>query len=160
MSALGNFYYSQTPVMKTIITVLLLLLVAFILLNLYRWYKSYNSTKQFQTDYDQYTSSGQKPTFPQSTYTTLADKIYNSVSKYASFGLGKDTQAVLDAFGQMGRDVDVLLLEKAFGTKTEPNCYLGCPDLLLGGWIETLYGSDLTTTINKQLASKGITLTI
>lgn len=160
MSAVGTWYYSQKPIVQTIITILIIIVVVVVLSNLYKWWKSHNSTKQFQTDYDQYTSSGQQPTFPSSTYSVLADKIYNSVDTWHIGGVGKDDTAVKDVFNQMGRDVDVLLLEKAFALKSEPGCIIGCPDLTLGGWIESLYGSDLTSSINKLLASRGITLTV
>ena len=106
----------------------------------------------------------QKATFPDSSYNTLANTIYNSMR----FAVGDDYGAVQDSLKKMKNDLDVAKLIKAFGTRQD--YAFGIPvgdkmDLLT--YVKKELGNEwggLTayrvTDINKDWAAKKITYTI
>jgi hypothetical protein len=106
----------------------------------------------------------QKATFPESTYNTLANTIYNSMK----FAVGDDYGAVQDSLKKMKNDLDVAKLIKAFGSRQD--YAFGIP---VGGkmdlftYVKKELGNEwggLTayrvTDINKDWAAKKITYTI
>jgi hypothetical protein len=108
--------------------------------------------------------NSQKATFPESTYNTLANTIYNSMK----FAVGDDYGAVQDSLKKMKNDLDVAKLIKAFGSRQD--YAFGIP---VGGkmdlftYVKKELGNEwggLTayrvTDINKDWAAKKITYTI
>ena len=108
--------------------------------------------------------NSQKATFPESTYNTLANTIYNSMK----FAVGDDYGAVQDSIKKMKNDLDVAKLIKAFGSRQD--YAFGIP---VGGkmdlftYVKKELGNEwggLTayrvTDINKDWAAKKITYTI
>ena len=106
----------------------------------------------------------QKASFPESTYNTLANTIYNSMK----FAVGDDYGAVQDSLKKMKNDLDVAKLIKAFGSRQD--YAFGIP---VGGkmdlftYVKKELGNEwggLTayrvTDINKDWAAKKITYTI
>jgi hypothetical protein len=106
----------------------------------------------------------QKASYPDSTYDTLANTIYNSMR----FAIGDDYGAVQDSLKKMKNDLDVAKLIRAFGSRQD--YAFGIP---VGGKMDLLtyvkkelgneYGG-LTayrvTDINKDWAAKKIKYTI
>jgi hypothetical protein len=106
----------------------------------------------------------QKATFPESTYNTMANTIYNSMK----FAVGDDYGAVQDTLKKMKNDLDVAKLIKAFGSRQD--YAFGIP---VGGkmdlftYVKKELGNEwggLTayrvTDINKDWAAKKISYTI
>lgn len=105
-----------------------------------------------------------KPSFPDSSYNTLANTIYNSMR----FAVGDDYGAVQDSLKKMKNDLDVAKLIKAFGTRQD--YAFGIPvgdkmDLLT--YVKKELGNEYfgltsyrVTNINKDWAAKKITYTI
>ena len=105
-----------------------------------------------------------KATYPESTYNTLANTIYNSMR----FAVGDDYAAVQDALKKMKNDLDVVKLIKAFGSRQD--YAFGIPvgdkmDLLT--YVKKELGNEYfgltsyrVTNINKDWAAKKITYTI
>jgi hypothetical protein len=81
----------------------------------------------------------QKATFPESTYNTLANTIYNSMK----FAVGDDYGAVQDSLKKMKNDLDVAKLIKAFGSRQD--YAFGIP---VGGKM------DLFTYVKKELGNE------
>jgi hypothetical protein len=81
----------------------------------------------------------QKATFPESTYNTLANTIYNSMK----FAVGDDYGAVQDSLKKMKNDLDVAKLIKAFGSRQD--YAFGRP---VGGKM------DLFTYVKKELGNE------
>jgi hypothetical protein len=81
----------------------------------------------------------QKATFPESTYNTLANTIYNSMK----FAVGDDYGAVQDSLKKMKNDLDVAKLIKAFGSRQD--YAFGIP---VGGKL------DLFTYVKKELGNE------
>ena len=106
----------------------------------------------------------QKATFPDSSYNTMANTIYNSMR----FAVGDDYGTVQDTLKKMKNDLDVAKLIKAFGTRQD--YAFGIPvgdkmDLLT--YVKKELGNEwggLTayrvTDINKDWAAKKISYTI
>ena len=106
----------------------------------------------------------QKATFPDSSYNTLANTIYNSMR----FAVGDDYGAVQDSLKKMKNDLDVAKLIKAFGSRQD--YAFGIPvgdkmDLLT--YVKKELGNEYfgltsyrVTNINKDWAAKKITYTI
>jgi hypothetical protein len=106
----------------------------------------------------------QKATFPDSSYNTLANTIYNSMR----FAVGDDYGAVQDSLKKMKNDLDVAKLIKAFGTRQD--YAFGIPvgdkmDLLT--YVKKELGNEYfgltsyrVTNINKDWAAKKISYTI
>lgn len=105
-----------------------------------------------------------KATYPESTYNTLANTIYNSMR----FAVGDDYAAVQDTLKKMKNDLDVAKLIKAFGSRQD--YAFGIPvgdkmDLLT--YVKKELGNEYfglssyrVTNINKDWAAKKITYTI
>ena len=83
--------------------------------------------------------NSQKATFPESTYNTLANTIYNSMK----FAVGDDYGAVQDSLKKMKNDLDVAKLIKAFGSRQD--YAFGIP---VGGKM------DLFTYVKKELGNE------
>jgi hypothetical protein len=81
----------------------------------------------------------QKASFPESTYNTLANTIYNSMK----FAVGDDYGAVQDSLKKMKNDLDVAKLIKAFGSRQD--YAFGIP---VGGKM------DLFTYVKKELGNE------
>lgn len=106
----------------------------------------------------------QKATFPDSSYNTMANTIYNSMR----FAVGDDYGAVQDTLKKMKNDLDVAKLIKAFGTRQD--YAFGIPvgdkmDLLT--YVKKELGNEYfgltsyrVTNINKDWAAKKISYTI
>lgn len=106
----------------------------------------------------------QKATFPESTYNTLANTIYNSMK----FAVGDDYGAVQDSLKKMKNDLDVAKLIKAFGSRQD--YAFGIPvggKLDLFTYVKKELGNEYggltdyrVKDINKDWAAKKITYTI
>lgn len=84
-------------------------------------------------------SKTQRQSFPDSTYNTLANTIYNSMK----FAVGDDYGAVQDSLKKMKNDLDVAKLVKAFGSRQD--YAFGIP---VGGKM------DLFTYVKKELGNE------
>ena len=91
----------------------------------------------------------QKPTFSESVYNTLANRLY--VAGTSNFGT--DEKAIYSVFKLLKNDLDFLLLQKAFGTKRN-EFSLQFSDM--GGYLQSELNSEEIDMINKILVSKGI----
>jgi hypothetical protein len=80
-----------------------------------------------------------KPSYPDSTYDTLANTIYNSMK----FAVGDDYGAVQDSLKKMKNDLDVAKLIKSFGSRQD--YAFGIP---VGGKM------DLFTYVKKELGNE------
>lgn len=105
----------------------------------------------------------QKATFPDSTYITLANTIYNGM-KYA---VGDDYGSVQDSLKKMKNDLDVAKLIKAFGKRTSYNFGIPMGDYDLLTFVRKELGNEYggltayrVNDINKDWAAKKITYTI
>lgn len=105
----------------------------------------------------------QKASYPDSTYITLANTIYNGM-KYA---VGDDYGAVQDSLKKMKNDLDVAKLVKAFGKRTSYAFGIPMGDYDLLTFVRKELGNEFggltgyrVTDINKDWASKKITYTI
>jgi hypothetical protein len=106
----------------------------------------------------------QKASYPDSSYNTMANTIYNSMR----FAVGDDYGAVQDSLKKMKNDLDVAKLIKAFGTRQD--YAFGIPvgdkmDLLT--YVKKELGNEYfgltsyrVTDINKDWAAKKISYTI
>ena len=106
----------------------------------------------------------QKASYPDSTYDTLANTIYNSMR----FAVGDDYAAVQDSLKKMKNDLDVAKLIKSFGSRQD--YAFGIPvgdkmDLLT--YVKKELGNEYggltdyrVKDINKDWAAKKITYTI
>jgi hypothetical protein len=118
-------------------------------------------TKDIANEIEVLNKQGVKPTFPDSTYFTMANTIYESM-RYA---VGDDYGTVESTMKKMKNDLDVAKLIKAFGKKQD--YFFGIPegqpkDLI--SFVQSELGNDyggLTNyrirNIQKDWNSKGIT---
>lgn len=117
----------------------------------------------FKDDFKNLTSQGQKPTYPQTSYMQMADKIYEAgcpagiffILPYSLPCSGTDEEAIMDTFNAMQSELDVLLLVKAFGHR-EPRGTIWMDEVDLGGFLATELDGEDIQEINKKLASRGI----
>lgn len=151
-----QFWSGLPQLAKIIIIIAIIALVVWLIIKIGQWSKRAKANNVFKGDYKDAISAGQKPTYPETTYINLADKIEGAGQGFA-FGLGTDEEAIYDVFRQMNNDLDVLLLTKAFGLRPIPDCYFGCDELSLGGWLANEISADNLKEINKILQAKQIT---
>jgi hypothetical protein len=106
----------------------------------------------------------QMASFPDSTYNTLANTIYNSMR----FAVGDDYGAVQDSLKKMKNDLDVAKLIKAFGSRQDYAFGIPVGDKMdLFTYVKKELGNEYfgltsyrVTNINKDWASKKIKYTI
>lgn len=89
-------------------------------------------------------SQGMEPTFNESQYNTFANVIYEGM-RYA---VGDDYGAVADTLKKMKNDLDVALLQKAFGFRQ--NYFFG---------IDSGEPMDLFTFVNQELGNEFLGIT-
>lgn len=116
-----------------------------------------NLNKLFKNDYNDAVAQGEKPSYPELTYVNLADTI-EGATKGLVAGIGTDEEAIYDVFKKMNNNLDVILLEKAFGEREAADCIWGCPALRLGAFIIDDASASVIEEINTILSAKGITI--
>lgn len=152
-----DYYKGLPPWGKAVAVIAVIAIVVYLFILIRKWIKKLQINKDFNADYNTLTASGQKPSYPQTTYSNLADKIESAAGGYV-FGLGTENEQIVDVFKQMNNDIDVILLEKAFGARPAPDCWVGCDDLKLGGFLTNELDQDELDEINTILVNKGITI--
>lgn len=149
-------FWSELPQLaKILIIVAVIALIVWLIIKIGKWSKIAKLKTAFKDDYNAAVAGGQKPSYPDTTYINLSDKIESAGAGFA-FGLGTDEEAIYDVFKQMKNDLDVLLLSKAFGARTAPDCVFNCPDLALGGWLANEMSGEAIKEINTILQTQGI----
>ena len=106
-----------------------------------------------QQDILQNTFAGQQPSYQDSQYRILADKLLQSMdsSWYDPTSYGTDEAQIQGVFQKMNNNTDVLKLVQAFGS---PDGYT------LSDWLTSeLAQADIQIYVNGPLRSKGITYT-
>lgn len=86
--------------------------------------------------------SGQKKTFGDSEYESMANKIANAIN-----GLGTDEEAIYDVFERLENDLDFVALDKAFGVRDGEN---------MREWIVGDLDSEELQRVNEILSTSGI----
>lgn len=139
---------------KVVIIILLFIIAALIIYKIAKPNKRKNLIKD---DYDSLISSGQKPSYPQSSYVQMADKIYEAGCPYGAITgcTGTDEEAITTVFDQMNNEVDVLLLVRGFGSRA-PRGTVFSDDVDLGGFLASELDGSAIQGINDKLAHKGI----
>lgn len=155
-----KFWNSLQPITRTIIIIAIIVLIALSIYWIRRGVKKSQQNQEFNKDYDILIQQGQKPTYLSTNYSTFADKIYEAGCE-SFFCSGTDEDSIYDVFDSMKNDVDVVLLQKAFGSR-EPRggiCVpgLGSCDYPLGQWLQTELSTEEFQEINNILSKKGIT---
>jgi len=157
-NALFKYYSQLPPWAKGLVVIVFLGIAVYLIIIISKYFKKLNQNKQFNQDYDEFCGNV-KPSFPATTYTNLADKIYEAGCPYVGC-VGTDEEAIYDAFKQLNTDCDAILLDKAFGTR-DPRGGFCIPfttcDVRLGQWLMTELSADSIEEINKILTSKGLT---
>lgn len=113
--------------------------------------------KAFNDDIKTLTEAGQKPSYPDTTYKNLADKIQGASVGFV-IGLGTDEEAIIDVFKQMKNELDVVKLEKAFGAREPEDCWALCPAYPLGAYLAYEMSAGNIAEINKILSDAGINM--
>ena len=106
-----------------------------------------------QQDILQYQFAGQSPSYQDSQYKILADKLLQSMDStwYDPSSYGTDEEQIRGVFAKMNNNIDVLKLVQAFGN---PDGYS------LSDWLTSeLSQLDIQIYVNAPLKSKGITYT-
>lgn len=106
-----------------------------------------------QQDILQYQFSGQKPSYQDSQYKILADKLRQSMDStwYDPTSYGTDEEQIRGVFSKMNNNLDVLKLVQSFGN---PDGYS------LSDWLTSeLSQLDIQIYVNAPLKAKGITYT-
>lgn len=134
-----------------IITIVVVIAVIFLIAQISKWIKNRKRKNTFKNDYNNLIASGQKPTFPETAYIQMADKIYSCGGGNASWwdvsAYGTDEDCIVETFDQMNNELDVFLLVRAFGNRD---------GLDLGGYMSSEMSGYWIKEINTKLASKGI----
>lgn len=157
MSLYSNWNKIDNQYVKWGIAILVIAVFAAIIWQVVKYFKNQKRKQYFSSDYNNLINSGQKPSYPDTSYIQMADKIYEAGCPYGAITgcLGTDEQAIYDVFNQMNNELDVLLLVRAFGSRT-PRGTVAADAVDLGGFLSTELSGDNISQINSTLASKDI----
>lgn len=158
---IGSWFNNLSPLVRNIITlglfVLFFIIVISIINAIKKAGKKAKDDKAYNDDIKNLTAQGQKPSYPDTTYKNLADKIFGASRGFVG-GLGTDEEAIIDTFKEMKNDLDVVMLEKAWGSREPADCWAFCDALSLGDFLSYEMSAGDIQEINKTLSSKGINI--
>lgn len=141
---------------KGVILIIIILLIVWIV---YKFVKTTGfktgeereKEQEIKKDKDMFIDQGQKPSFPRTWYSAMADKIY-SCGAGQRIG-GTDESCIYGVFVQLKNDLDVTLLTEAFGTRRKG---FSLTDANLGGWLADELNPEELTALNGILARRKI----
>lgn len=161
LGKISAWFGGLTPLVRNVIIlglfILLFIIVIMILNAIKKSGKEKDLNKEFNDDIKTLTESGQKASYPDTTYKNLADKIEGASVGFA-FGLGTDEEAIIDVFKEMKNELDVVKLEKAFGAREPADCWAFCPAFALGAYLAYEMSAGNIAAINKILSDAGINM--
>lgn len=138
---------------KTFIIIILAVIALWVIYKIVQGNKRKNL---IQDDYDTLLASGQKPSYSNSSYIQMADKIYEAgCPSLLTTCYGTDEDAILNVFDQMNNEIDVILLIRGFGSR-QPRGTAWTDEVDLGGFLQSELDGDVIKLINDKLARKGI----
>ena len=119
---------------------------------------------QFINDFKDYCTGGGAPSYPATSYLTMADAIYQA-GCYSVGCIGTDEDAIVSEFDKVKSTCDAIMLVQAFGKRFERGtvCYWGsCEEdkKELGGWLRTELSDFWVNKINEGLKGKGVNFAI
>lgn len=138
---MGKWFMSLPPWMQFILILLAILIVWWVFKKSAVAVETATDKIQTAQEQKELEQSGQKPSYSDGVYRDMADKL-----EAAMTGAGTDTLSVGYVFLQMKNDMDVLKLDKAFGTRKEAN---------LSQWLHGEWSISVTH-INAALRERGI----
>jgi len=166
--AKAEIFKSLPPWAKGVVAIATLSAAGFVIYKVYKLATKDSTEKaeknlfqQNQSELTQAVQQGQKPSYPISQYSAMANQIYDAIK----YGVGDDYTGAMNTLKKMKNNVDVNLLVKEYGTRQLYN--FGIPvgdkkDLFtairseLGNEWLGLSASKMDA-VNKDWASKGIT---
>lgn len=153
----SGWFNRQQTWLQWVIILVVLGIVATIVFAIIRWAKNQKRKNLFKDDYDNLVAQGQKPSYPQTSYLQMADKIDEAGCPYGYWTAcsGTDEEAILSPFNQMNNALDVLLLVKAFGKRTARGT-TSTTTYDLGGFLATELDAEKIDEINEILSKRGI----
>lgn len=157
---ISTWFTGLSPFVRNIIIlamiILLFAIVVLIIQALEKAKKEKQLNQAFDDDIKTLTQSGQVPSYPETTYKNLADRIEGASEGFV-FGLGTDEEAMISVFTELKNELDVVKLEKAFGARIPPDCVAFCDARPLGDYLAYELGEDVAK-VNKVLSNNGINM--
>lgn len=159
--SIGSWFSNLSPIVRNIMVlglfVLFFIIVISIINAIKKASKKSQTDKTLNDDIKKLIAQGQTPSYPDTTYKNLADKIFGASRGWFG-GLGTDEEAIKDTFKEMKNELDVVMLEKAFGAKEPADCWAFCDTLTMGDFLAYEMSAGDIAEINKTLASKNINI--
>lgn len=116
---------------------------------------------QFINDFKDYCQGKGAPSYPATSYLTMADAIYQA-GCYSVGCIGTDEDAIVSEFDKIKSTCDAIMLVQAFGKRWERGTITWGEEgkVELGGWLRTELSDFWVTKINDNLKAKGVNFAI
>lgn len=152
MKSLSNWWNGLTSNQKFFVVVFLIVTI-WVLRNAIKGAIQGASDKiQQQSETTMLQAQGIKPSYSDSEYKSMANKLFDAMDGY-----GTDDDVVFAQFDRLNNDVDFIKLDKAFGVRTASDNFFGLIEPTdLRGWIRDDLSSESIATLNQRLKQSGI----
>lgn len=139
---------------KGIIVILVVLLIVwavykFIKTTGFKTGEEREKEQEIKKDKDMFIEQGQKPSYPRTWYSAMADKLY-ACGAGQRIG-GTDESCIYAVFAAINNDLDITLLTEAFGMRRKG---FSLTDANLGGWLADELNPEEIKALNGLLVRK------